>query len=143
MTKRDHKELRRYVRAVADLMELRDWTVQVDVGRPNSPDHADGLEWGASCAPVTGRKFATLTFGPQLRHVLVEELRQTVVHELVHCHTFGMWDSVRHDLLVPLGQQTYDVFIAGFERQMENGVDALADAIAPRMPLIEWSEPKK
>ncbi len=138
MRKRDHKELGRYVRAIADLMELRDWTIQVDIRQPDTPDRADGAEWGASCRPIAGRKLATVTLHPCVRDDSREDLRQTVVHELIHCHFFGVWDTARQDLLGPLAQQTYDVLIAGLERNMEYGVDALADALAPHMPLIEW-----
>jgi hypothetical protein len=140
MRKRDRKELGRYVRAIADEMSLRDWTFDVELGDADEGKDArpDGSRWGASCAPVPGRKFATITLAPGQREEDPAELRQTVVHELTHCHFFGLWDTVRNDTLLPLGQQTYDMFIANIERHMEYGVDAMADALAPHMPLIEW-----
>ena len=138
MRKRDRKELGRYVRWIADEMGLRDWTLRIDIAQPEAPNGADGMEWGASCAPIPGRKAATITFAPWQRNVDLEQLRETVVHELTHCHFFGLWDTVRRDILHPLGQTTYDVFVAGLERHMEYGVDAMAEALAPHMPLIEW-----
>jgi hypothetical protein len=139
--KRDRKELGRYVRCVADDMGLRDWTLKVDTtGKiKRSKKGADGEEWGATCAPIPGRKYATITFADDRRDDDLDDLRQTVVHELVHCHFYGLWDTLRRDTLDLIdSQQTYDTLIAGVERHMEYGVDAVAEAIAPRMPLIDW-----
>lgn len=68
-----------------------------------------------------------------------EELRETVVHELVHCHLAPLWAQLRQDLLSPFGQETYDAFLASVERNMEFGVDALSVALAKHMPLIDWN----
>ncbi len=141
MTKRDRRELGRYVRAIADEMGLRDWTLKVDITKKikRAAKTPDGQEWGATCRPVPGRKFATLTFATDRRDDDLDELRQTVVHELVHCHFYGVWDTIRRDTVNLIdAQETYDTLIRSIERQMEYGVDAVADAIAPRMPLIEW-----
>jgi hypothetical protein len=141
--KRDRKELGRYVRAVADEMGLRDWTLNLEVDSPDTPDGApDGMRWGASCEPVPGRKAATITFDPCHREAQPEDLRETVVHELTHCHFFGVWDTIRRDLLRSLGQDSYDLFTAGVERHMEYGIDAIAEVIAKQMPLIEWPKRK-
>ncbi len=140
MRKCDRKALGKYVRWIANEMELRDWTFNVVVGRPDSPLNPDGHEWGASCGPIPGRKAATLTFAPWLRDGSREDLRQCVVHELTHCHFFGLWDTARRDTLAQMGQGAYDVWIAGVERHMEYGVDAMADALAKHLPLIEWPD---
>lgn len=141
MTKKDREALiGPYIRWIADAMGLQDWTFNVVIGQPDSPNNPDGLEWGASCEPVPGRKAATITVAPWLCTADREQLRETVVHELAHCHFFGVWDTVRRDLHGPLGQQTYDVFVAGLERHMEYGIDAVAETIARHMPLIEWPD---
>jgi hypothetical protein len=139
MKARDRKEFERYVRYIADQMGLRDWTLKIDIG-PCDAKHTEGFEWGASCSPVPGRKQATLKFASErFTEDTRDELRQTVVHELVHCHFYGVWDTVRQDALNLIAEQdAYDVLIAGVRRHMEYGVDAVADAIAPRMPLIAW-----
>lgn len=140
MRKRDRRELDRYVRWVANEIGLRDWTLEVVIDQPAVDDGRDASKWGASCAPVVGRKYATLTFAPWHRRETRESLRETVVHELVHCHLFGVWDTCRSDTLTHLGQATYDVFISSVERHMEYGVDAIAEALAPHMPLIDWPD---
>jgi hypothetical protein len=142
MKKKHRKALGHYIRWIADEMGLRDWTFDLIIAEPDPPANRDpegkGV-FGATCEPCPGRKQATLTFAPWKRNVPKEELRETVVHELVHCHFFGLWDTMRRDLLQTLGQGEYDIFIAGSERQMEYGVDAVAQALAKQMPLIEWS----
>lgn len=141
MKARDRRELERYVRWVANEIGLRDWTLQVAVTKKikRSPKTPDGQEWGATCRPTPGRKFALITFAAERRDDDLDELRQTVVHELVHCHFYGVWDTIRRDTLDLIdAQETYDTLIKGVERHMEYGVDAVADAIASYMPLIEW-----
>lgn len=140
MKKRDRRELERYIRGIADAMGLRDWTLALaveTVGRSNAPNRTEG-EWGATSQSTPGRKHALITLPKDARALDREELRQTVVHELVHCHFACLWDTLRLDLGHILTEKVYWVWIAGVERAMEYGVDAVADAIAPRMPLIDW-----
>lgn len=144
--KRDRKALDAYVRLVADAMGLRDWNIVAAFGKvkhdaKNKPQK--GEDWCATCAPTPGRKHADITFAPYMRDAPREDLRQTTVHELVHVHFYGMWDTLRRDTLILLDQEPYDVWIAGVERHMEYGVDALADALAPHMPLIAWPAGKE
>lgn len=144
MDKRDCRELKKYVRWVANEIGLRDWTFLVTVGEVthatrNAPP--DDAVWCAKCGPVPGRKYAEITFDSGIRTWPLEDIRHTVTHELTHCHFYGLWDTVRRDTINMLKQKVYDVWISGIERHMEYGVDAMADVIAPQMPLIEW--PKK
>jgi hypothetical protein len=76
MRKRDHKELERYVRHIANEMGLRDWDTLI-----------------RDMVPI----LATLARKPA-------NARQAL----------------------------YDAFLNGIERQMEYGIDAVAEAIAPR-----------
>lgn len=39
-------------------------------------------------------------------------------------------------------QQTYEVLMAGFRRNIEFAVDGLASALAPSLPLIDWPKGK-
>ena len=138
MKKKHRKAFGYYVRWIADEMGLRDWRFEIEWREPEEVDEVEGHVRGASCEPVPGRRVATLGFGEHLREVDPEDLRETVVHELIHCHLAALWAQLRQDLLNPLGQETYNAFIASSERNMEFGVDALAAALAKHMPLIEW-----
>lgn len=148
MKKKTHKAIGEYVRYCADAMGLRDWTLRVDVASDEDlrkiDDHdGDDQVWGATCDPVRGRKYATISFGPLVIQNLLEgdreSFRITVAHELTHCHFAMLWEQLRHDLWEGrvLAQDTYDQFIKSAERNMEYGVDGVAEAIAPRLPLIE------
>lgn len=117
------KQLRKHVRTIADQLRLRDWTIDVEVGKPKLKDRC------AECRPVYGRKCAIIRFHPDyLDH---SELHQTVIHELIHLHLYGWWDMCFRDAGLALSEDAYDIFIEGIRRQMEYGVDALADVIAP------------
>lgn len=139
MKKKDRKALSRYIRWIADEMGLRDWHFEVYFEKPKLKDQDDAI-CIASCKPTVGRKIAELVIDPMIRKADSEDIRQTIVHELVHCHFFGMWDSIRRDLLSQMSQDSYDLFTSNVERHMEYGVDAVADAIAKGMPLINWKK---
>lgn len=152
LKKKQRKEIDRYVRHCADEMGLRDWTFRVDLNVSESDlravdDHDGGSDvWGASCDPIRGRKYATIALGREMIGRLLdgelEEFRQTIIHELAHCHLTPLWEQIRLDLLGNnlMALSAYDVFMASAERNLEYAVDAFADAIAPRMPIIELPE---
>lgn len=133
VTKKDRKALIAYIRSTADAMGLRDWDIRLDE------------EWAqqgkaASVQAAYGRKFARIWIGREFRTESPEDQRNTVVHELIHLHLESAGDMVFSDLEKILGRPADAVFTNGFSRQLEYGVDALACALAPHMPLIEWPE---
>ncbi len=133
MTKRDRAALGRYVRWVANEMELRDWTVTIGA------DHCEPLlEGNATC--TYGQRHLAIEFGEHFRDRDPEEQRETVVHELVHAHLDVCWKMVQADLADALGKPVYYVFCDSYRRAMEYSVDALSKTIAKHMPLIEWSK---
>jgi hypothetical protein len=149
LKKKQKKAIDCYVRACANEIGLRDWTLTVDITdqedlRATDDHDGDDQVWGAACDPVKGRKYATIKFGtPNIERLLegdLEDFRQTVAHELTHCHFAPLWDQMRLDLHKAglLSQPVYDIFIASAERNLEYGIDAMADAIAPRLPLLDW-----
>lgn len=142
MRKRDRKALARYVRAVADEMGLRDWTFEIEIGDADVELPWETISSCASIECVDGRKFATVTFPEDTRHRSREELRDTVAHELIHAHLNPACEIVRVDAKDGFSQATYEVMMAGFRRNIEFAVDGLAEAFAPHMPLIDWSQGK-
>lgn len=147
MKRKQKRAIDEYVRWCADAVGLRDWTLAVDITddadlRATDDHDGTGQVWGAACAPIRGRKYATIKFGYEAIAGLEagdrETFRQTLAHELTHCHFAPLWDQLRLDLLEHLGQATYNVFIASAERNLEYGVDAVGEAIAPALPLIEF-----
>lgn len=146
MKKKHQKAIEKYIRFCANEIGLRDWTFVAVFNETaedlRETDDHDGDVWGAACDPVRGRKVATIYLGKHVITGLIEDgdredFRQTIAHELVHCHFAALWEVMRIDVREQLSQSTYDMFIANAERNLEYGVDAVADAVAPRLPLIE------
>lgn len=131
MRKRDHRALSTYVRSCADALGLRDWLVVVE----RTPCDDESL---AQAYLVYGRKLARIRFCRSFRDCTLEQVRQTVAHELIHCHFAAVDNMAEHDLKAHLGDAAAHVFFGSFRRQMEYGVDGLADAVAPGLPLIRW-----
>lgn len=129
----DRKVLLAYVRSTADALGLKDWTFEVLA----DPCEDDCL---AHVNPCEGRRVATICFSGDFRERKQVEQRETVVHELLHCHHVAAADIVRLDLIKQLSQSTYDVLWFGFKRQLEYMVDALASVVAPHLPVIDWPE---
>jgi hypothetical protein len=131
--KRDRKALGEYIRWVANEMELRDWTFTV--AREASDEAHD-----ASVSITYGRKRAQIYVSADFRAFDPGRQTHTIVHELVHCHLDSACGMVRNDLEEHLGKQADRLFWDAFRRQMEYGVDALADAIAKHLPPIKWPD---
>ena len=135
MKKRDRKELEKYVRFVADDMELRDWTI-VLVAEPCEARH------DATITPTFGQKLAHLRVCKDFRAQHPESQRKTIVHELLHCHWHAAWEMVDTDLEKALGGQGGLLFSAGFNRNAETALDATAAALAKHLPFIDWPAKK-
>ncbi len=102
-------------------MGLRDWTVGIT---DDGPDQ-DGVRAMIDCRP--GRKMAWVSLADAFLDAPADDQRHTLVHELVHCH-FEPADTLAHKFT------SHDAFEA-FRLMLEYGVDAMADVLAPIMPL--------
>jgi hypothetical protein len=129
--KRERRDLEAYARRVADEMGLRDWEIAVGE-QPCENGNA------AAVACTYGRKHALIEVGRDFRDDTAEEQRHYIVHELVHCHLEAADNMVEQDLEFALGAHADRVFSDGFKRQLEYGIDALATALAPHLPLPVW-----
>jgi hypothetical protein len=136
VTKRDRKALGKYMRECADLMELRDWHLDLSHDPPAGDDDAY-----ASCEPIEGRRKAVFRFAADFRKQDPETQRMVVAHELVHCHLAMAQLQAEQDTY-PLGPAASSLFQATFRRNLEYGVDGLAHALAKHLPLIDWPKPK-
>jgi hypothetical protein len=152
LTKKRMRTIEVYIRFCANELGLRDWTIQV-VFKPsvddlrNVDDHDSRSDvWGAALDPVRGRKHASVLLGDEVIERLLdgdkEEFRQTVAHELFHCHLAPLWEQLREDLYESrlLPHPAYDLFIRSAERNLEYANDAMADAAAKALPLIDWKK---
>jgi hypothetical protein len=110
-----------YLRCLADLMGLRDWTVTIDA-RPT-----DDRENNAEAATIRGRKQLRVALSEDFLGMPPEEQRATVVHELIHAHGAPM-DHMLCGVLDDDARRSYKLL-------MEYMVDGIADEWAKSLPL--------
>jgi len=136
MTDKQHTDLSTYVRTLADMLGLKDAVVEISRDEPEREDCA------ANVRGVPGRKFWSVSFGPRFWEMTADDKRETIVHELLHCHMDPALDHVRTDLYENriVGHQQYVLIYDAMLRTFEVGIDGIAHAIACHFPLPEWGE---
>lgn len=128
MKKKHLAKLSPYVRQIANELELRDWQFILD-DEPIEPG-AFGQIW-----PTRGRKIAWIGFCKDFHKLRPEQQRHTIVHELIHCHFANTLDFFNESLPGLAGKKVAKVAKRECVLHVEFGVDAMADAIAQRLPL--------
>lgn len=149
MNPAEEKELQRYVRSVADELGLQHWHLEVEVTDEHPPadtliSDAEEDDWpaAATCDPIPGMHRATLRFSTGFREESPEDQRETVVHELIHCHLADLYEFGRKGMSDLVHQSVYDMFMYGFSLAWEHAVDGMARAWSPKLPLMEWPKVK-
>jgi len=123
-----------YVRLLAWKMGLGDWHITLDKMLPNG----DAL---AQVHITYGQKRARIQLSRQFKRLPREGQRQTLVHELVHCHL----ERVRLSSLNwtgPLGKKATQMAVNEVHDHIEFAVDAIATAWAETLPLPPLPEGK-
>ncbi len=126
----NHEHLVRYVRLVADLFGLRDWEIIV------AEQHCDE-DTLADTETTYGQRNARLRFNEKWQAWPVEELRSTVVHELLHVHTEPICEMLADMAGATLDEKAAAALTSAVSYSMERAVDQIAVAIAPYFPLPE------
>jgi hypothetical protein len=124
---RQFRDLANYVRDIADLLDLRDWKLNIEP--VPEPDPA----FRASCSPVEGRRFARVAFSRDVATWPPDLIRSTVAHELIHCH-FSHLDDVVGKAEKPLGL-AFGPWHDAYKLAAEHAIDALAEAFADHCPM--------
>lgn len=128
MNKKQREAIAAYVREIADLVELRDWTF--DLNWEPLPNDVQGAMF-----PTFGQKRPTIRFGTDFLEVGPERQRHIIVHELVHCHLEPSTNLIDNTLPDLLGSTAYRIFDDAFVQDLEFATDALATALAKHLPL--------
>ena len=117
----------RFVTVAQQRLRLTDWTVRVDF---DTPAGADEL---ATINPMPAQKHATLRLGPLFLALNAHDQRQTLVHELIHCHLFRLSQSVTRmvEQLDENGPRPLATVMLSDE--IEWATDALADVFVTLM----------
>lgn len=125
----------RYLRDLADRMELRDWTVTT-MHRPAEERHA------ASCTCIYGRKVIEVHFGIGFDKSSPDDQRQTLVHELLHAHM-----ALAQRPLIDARDNISKTWVSMLESNVMTGIeyaiDAIADGWAKHLPLPPVDEKPK
>jgi hypothetical protein len=118
---RNRTEYSPYFRELGDRFGLKDWRIDVSDEPPSNEDAIANIE----C--VYGRKWAIIRLSDKWLADPEEEQRLYAIHELIHAH-YSHADGVAEELLSKGERRAYI-------RALEYGVDGLANAIAPLLPL--------
>jgi hypothetical protein len=119
-----------YVADAAKTLRLSDWTITVDwATQPEEGVLAD-------CTAPWGQRRATIRFSDELHTMGEWELRQTVVHELMHCVLHPVSDMVETTVSEGMKKPAARVLAAAVDLAVETAVDHLADIVSPMMPPI-------
>jgi hypothetical protein len=127
VTDAEHARWLAYLRDLADRLGLRDWRLDLD----RDPT-AGGLL--AHVEVTDGARWALVTLGPTWGVLPPDRQRQALVHELIHPHFQEIAEAVAHGREV-LGGTAIEVVERAVRHQIEHAVDALAEAVAPLLPL--------
>ena len=127
-------KLAKYVRKIANVLDLHDWDITVGEG---GLDASDSM---AECSAVYGQRRATIRFAAEWRTWSGDLLRSVVAHELIHCHTADMAELVDATYAEALSRQAHRVAEAGFTLALEHCVDAVAVAVAKMLPYPKFMD---
>ena len=120
-----------YLRQLADRIGLKDWIIAVDRGEPVLPGAL------ASVCVVDGRKLAIVRLASGLAGCPAPEQRYVLVHELVHCHLDGTHRAIDAVKEV-IGTAAFTLLEAQHRLAVELATDAVAEVLAPSLPLPPW-----
>jgi hypothetical protein len=132
-TRLRRRALEAYVADLVPRMRLADWTVEVSWEPAAGGTDPSIL---ANITPCPSSRHVTIRLGPEFLNLSAAGQTQVLIHELVHCHLFGITDFVdgAFDLLEPGQKQMADVALT---QHVELTVDLLADTLEPFMPVFD------
>jgi hypothetical protein len=118
-----------YIRQLADRLGLRDWAFHI-LDETVLRDDSD-----AEVHCIEGRKLARLRLSEDFLRSDAQNQRHTLTHELIHCQLAA--GVIVAEKLLSASERSL------FMLSIEYGVDGLADAVAPLMPLPPKPKPAR
>jgi len=125
------KAVAEYLAKLQGILRLRDWEIVIDFTPIPVSEEAY-----ATITPETDQRRATIRFSDIFFHQPSQALRQTLVHEMLHCHFFWM-ESMVDRMLNGISEEAARAATPAITAQVEFIVDAVADAFAPLCPEFE------
>lgn len=118
-----------YITEIQAAMGLAHWHVIVyDERHPRLP------EMVAVVDPGDGQNMGEIWLNDGALNENPHDLRNTIVHELLHLHE-AHWLQAVDELSGEFGKTAWNIWQAGFRREIEYMTDALSRIIAPFLPL--------
>lgn len=127
---RDH--LFEYVEKVRAYMWLGSWLLHLDYDEATVEDESGRIRIG-SCKATSHYREAEITFAPEIFDRDPDQIRETVVHELVHCH-YSALQHLHFQTLDRLKSREAEAFYNMHVRLMEEHVTVMTRLIVPSVP---------
>jgi hypothetical protein len=127
-----HARYEAYLRRLADRMVLADWAIVLARWRADADAHA-------SVSVMHTKNRAIIELSDGFEALSLAEQREHCVHELIHCHlerACHVWTAFAE----ARGDDATKMAQAAFLDALEIGIDALARAFAPALPLLDEPE---
>lgn len=113
-----------WVKMVANTLNLSDWVIKLEW------DLSLEEKYLARCLVCYGRNEARIILGESFEKSSPADKRETIIHELLHCH-FGPMDEFVDETIPPLiGRPAYTAWESAYDLMQERAIDAIAVSIA-------------
>lgn len=134
MKKSKKNDILDYVAYAKGELGLRDWTINIRFDIPKG-DRRGGTNYS-----YFGRKVADLRFPKNFHKQGANEIRSTIVHELLHCHFAPLVNAAdNYKRAFKLTKKTAEVHDLMFTQNMEYCVDAIATEWADNLEEFRWT----
>jgi hypothetical protein len=129
----------RYVNKLKNMMGLSNWTIMMQA----KPSSADAL---GETEVIHGQHLAKMYLHKDFRKDTPEDIRATIVHELLHCHLAVLEEAV-HEVLKPdsddaKAKAVHKMVISLIEYENERIIDSLAESMGKWMPVPDMPKPR-
>lgn len=128
MPDRTRKQLKRYIRHLANQMGLKDWVIHLSKDPCASGASADIQVW-------YGSRVATIRMDNGWKAQGEDDLRTTITHELTHCHINHVWNAI-DNIESAIGKPMYNQLHNSVRDHIEFSTDAISTAWAKKLPLM-------
>ena len=119
-----------YLELLVKSMRLSDWSIIVELS-----DRDKNVFATMESQPDQRRAILTIT--SNFLQLDAEDQKQTLIHELIHCHLFALHYLAEEAFKLYSTSNAQEVFALMLESEIEKATDALADIITPLIPNFE------
>lgn len=132
-TEANREALAEYVTELQKSFGLMSWNIEI-TDEPADPDDL------VSSRVARNYEYARWRFAPEFWNESPEEQRSTLIHELVHLFTQHAQDDLMSAFERAISKNEFRLSEPVHRRAHERVIDRIAEAIAPKYPVIEWPE---